>query len=298
VTGTEAGRIRFGGMDGERRIWLVNNSFSGSNNEEALKALEACCGDHGFRVAHRSVFPAQELPTPALLDAAGIDCVVVFAGDGTINSLLAALSGWNGAVLILPGGTMNLLYHRLHGDRTMEEVIAAVSRGDASPRRPGVIRSAGGDAYAGLLAGPGTSWGRVREAMRVASMVELATGTVQAIEETLNGEMIVCADPPFGRREGYPLVMLTPTDGGIEVEAYYAETARQYLDQAWALMKRNFREGPHDTLGHANVVQLASTRGNPFGLLIDGEQAEAVAQVEFRLAACEVDLLATEPDGQ
>lgn len=284
-------------MDGERRIWLVNNSFSGSNNEDALKALEACCGEHGFRVAHRSVFPAQELPTPAILDAAGIDCVAVFAGDGTINSLLAALSGWGGAVLILPGGTMNLLYHRLHGERSMEEVIAAVARREASPRRPGVIRSASGDVYAGLLAGPGTSWGRVREAMRVASVVELAAGTVQAIEETLNGEMIVCAEPQLGRREGYPLVMLTPHDRGIEVEAYHAESARQYLDQTWALMKRNFREGPHDVLGHASAVRLASTRGNSFGILIDGEQAEAGPEVEFRLAACDVDLLATEPDG-
>jgi hypothetical protein len=33
------------------------------------------------------------------------------------------------------------------------------------------------------------------------------------------------------------------------------------------------------------------------GLLVDGEQAEAAPETEFRLAACEVDLVATEPDG-
>jgi hypothetical protein len=44
-------------------------------------------------------------------------------------------------------------------------------------------------------------------------------------------------------------------------------------------------------------VRLASTRGNPFGLLIDGEQAEAAPEAEFALAPAEVDLVATRRDG-
>ena len=283
-------------MGGERELWLVTNAASGSNDDAALAALDACFGEHGLRAAHRSVFPAQDLPTPAMLDAAGIDLVAVFAGDGTINAVIAGLAGWDGAVLVLPGGTMNLLYHRLHGERTLEETVAAVARGEAAKHRPSVIRSPYGDAFAGMLAGPGTSWGRVREAMREAAIVELAAGTIEAIEQTLTGDMIACAAPPLGRREGYPLVMLTPHDRGIEVEAYHAESAGEYLEQAWALLRRNFREGPHDVLGVLPAIRLASTEGKPFGLLVDGEQAEAAPEVEFRLAACEVDLLATETE--
>jgi hypothetical protein len=284
-------------MDGDRTIWLVSNASSGSNDDAALDALDACFNEHGLRVAQRTVFPDENLPTPAALDAAGTDLVAVFAGDGTINSLIGALAGWSGAVLVLPGGTMNLLYHRLHGERPMDEVVAAVARGEAGVRRPGVIRCSHGDAYAGLLAGPGTSWGRVREAMREAAVVELAESTVAAIDETLAGEMIRCAEPPLGRREGYPLLCLEPGDEAIEVVAYHAETAGEYLEQAWALVRRNFREGPNEPLGSASAVRLASTRGNRFGLLIDGEQAEAASEVEFTLAASEVDLVATGPDG-
>ena len=281
-------------MNASRPIWLVNNASSGSNDDAALAALETACGEHGFRVAHRTVFPEQDLPTPEILDAAGIDRIAVFAGDGTINPAIAGLAGWRGAVLVLPGGTMNLLYHRLHGERTLEETLAAVASGEAAIRRPSVIRSSCGDAFAGVLAGPGSSWGRVREAMRAANVAELAAGTVEAIEQTLTGEMIACAAPPLGRPEGYPLFCLTPRESGIEVEAYYAETAGDYLEHAWALFRRNFREGPHDVLGQAQTVRLASTEGNPFGVLIDGEPAEAAPEVEFTLAACEVDLLATE----
>jgi hypothetical protein len=282
-------------MDG-RPIWLVTNASSGSNADAALEALERCCGEHGLPIAHRSSLPDDELPTPAALDAAGIDRVAVFAGDGTINALIAGLAGWQGAVLVLAGGTMNLLYHRLHGERTVEETIAAVARGEAAMRRPSVVRSRWGDAFAGVLAGPGTSWGRVREAMREAAVTELAASTVEAIGATLTGEQVACIDPPLGKPEGYPLLNLTPRDGGIEVAAYHAENAGEYLEQAWALLKRNFREGPHDVLGSAAALRLASTEGNAFGLLIDGEQVDAAAEGEFALATCAVDLVATAGD--
>lgn len=284
-------------MGGARAIWLVSNRFSGGHDEAAQAALEQACEAHGFHVVRRTVCPDEVLPTRANLEAAGVDRVAVFAGDGTINSLIAGLTGWGGAVLVLPGGTMNLLYHRLHGARSMEDVVAAVARGQARLHRPGVIRTPLGDAYAGLLAGPGTSWGRVREAMREADLAELAQGTIVAIEETFTGELIACLDPPLGKREGYPLLSLTPHDDGIEVEAYHAETVAQYLEQSWALLKRDFREGPHDRFGRVRKLTLASTRGSPFGLLIDGEQAEAGPKVELRLAECEVDLLATEVHG-
>lgn len=278
-------------MAAQRPIWLVSNASSGSNDAAALAALEGCCGRNGLRLAHRTVFPAQDLPSPAVLDAAGIDLVAVFAGDGTVNALIASLAGWSGAVLVLPGGTMNLLYHRLHGERELEQVVGAAARGEGRRQRPGVIRSPHGDAFAGVLAGPGTSWGQVREAMREHAVSELAGSAVKAVQETLAGEMIRCAEPAFGLREGYPLVTLTPTDKGIEVDAYDAQTAKDYLDHAWALLKRDFREGPHERLGTADRVRLASTSGTAFG--IDGEQAECGADEAFRLARAEVDLLAT-----
>jgi hypothetical protein len=282
---------------GPGAIWLVSNPASGGNDGAALDALRQCCGEHGLDLARHTVFPDQALPTPAVLDSAGIECVAVYAGDGTVNGLIAGLAGWGGAVLVLPGGTMNLLYRRLHGQRTLEQTIAAVGRGASAPVRPPVIRTPLGDAYADFLAGPGTSWGRVREAMRAADVAELAQSTVGAIDETLTGEQIVCLDPPLGRREGYPLLSFTPGGEGIEVEAYYAEGAGDYLAQTLASFKRDFREGPHERLGTARRLTIASTQRNAFGLLIDGEQAEADSPFQLALAQCEVDLLATEAHG-
>jgi hypothetical protein len=281
-------------MGGARDIWLVRNEASGSNRAQALTALEGCCAEAGFHISRQTCFPDEPLPGPDDLDAAGIDLLAVFTGDGTANSLIAGLAGWRGAVLVLPGGTMNLLYHRLHGDRDMVEVVALAAAGKTRRRRPGVIRCAQGTAMVDLLAGPGTRWYEVREAMREADVLAVADSAAQAIEETLADPGIACRE--VGRREGYPLVMLTPHDAGIEVSGFHAEAPGEFLAQGWALLRRNFREGPHDALGMLPRVTLASTDGAPFGMMLDGEKAEAPGEQEFVLAPCEVDLLATEPD--
>lgn len=284
-------------MDGSSRAWLVTNAASGSNAAEAVEAIEAHCGEHGLDLVRHSRFPDQDLPDPATLDAEAIHMVVVFAGDGTINALLSRLRGWGGAVLVLPGGTMNLLYHRLHGQRTPEQVIAAVAGGKARRCRPGIIRCSLGDGYAGILAGPGTSWGEVREALREADVAEVASSAVNALEQTLTGEWIACTEPRLGRPEGYPLINLTPRGDAIDIEAYHAESPDEYLEQAWALIRREFREGPHELLGRAPRVRLTGVGGSPFGLLVDGERVPSTSEAEFRLAPCEVDLIATGHDG-
>ena len=64
------------------------------------------------------------------------------------------------------------------------------------------------------------------------------------------------------------------------------------------MLRRRFREGPHDDLGFHEQVTLSSTAGEPFGLLVDGEKEECGRQRGFPLVPCEVDLLATDGDGR
>jgi hypothetical protein len=92
--------------------------------------------------------------------------------------------------------------------------------------------------------------------------------------------------------------MLTPTDEGIRVRGFYADTPGEFLEGSWALLRRRFRDGPHDELGLVDRITLASTVNEPFGVLIDGEKAESPGSEEFRLVPCGVDLLATQADGR
>lgn len=284
---------RFAGMTASRRTCLVTNALSGSNDAAAVAGLRTMLADHGFALCRDVSFPDDELPDPAFLTAQDIGLLVIFTGDGTLNAALDRLAGWEGVVLVLPGGTMNLLYHRLHAERPVDEVLAAVAAGRAQRVRSPIITSAAGNAYAGLLAGPGTAWSNVREAMRENAIIDLAQGTLSAIGETLGGAGVVCHEPAFGARAGYPLVLLNAEDHGIVALGYDARTPGDYVAQAFALLRRNFRDGPHTVLGTAPAITLASSDGAPFGLLLDGEPAPAGAACTFRLVRSEVDLLAT-----
>lgn len=274
-------------------MWLVRNPASGSNDDATIDALHECCGANGFSIDRIIAFPDDDLVTPEELDRAGVETVAIFSGDGTMNAQIPALYGWGGKILPLPGGTMNLLSRRLHGEASVEEIVARAAGGTARRTRPNVIRSEYGDAFSGILAGPAARWGDVREAMRDFDIIGVASGTVEAVAESTTGVMARCEDPRVGRDEGFPLILLSPCPEGIALTAYYSDTAGKLVQQVFALMKRDFREGPHEDLGAFREVTIASVENAQLDLLIDGEQAVGERRVRFDTVECEVDLVTT-----
>lgn len=275
------------------KVWLVHNALSGSNSEAALAALVEALHAAGAELHRIIAFPEEPAPTPENLRTAGVDVVAVFTGDGSIHAVVTGLDGWEGAVLVLPGGTMNLLSHRLHGDADALDIIARAAAGRARRHRPTVIGSRHGVALTGVLAGPGAAWNDVREAIREPDVASVVTSVSDAIGVSTSGASVVCREPACGREEGYTALMLTPGDDGLRLDGYYAATLADYARQGIALLRRNFRDGPHDELGAFADVVLASPQGEPMELLIDGEPLRAGAEERFTLATCAVDLLAT-----
>ena len=284
-------------MAKQRDIWLVANEGSGSVREELLEALHDTCASSDLCIAHRADFPGDPIPTAQQLDRAGVATLVTLGGDGTINAVVSALAGWGGAILPLPGGTQNLLTHRLHGDARVEDVIKAFADGKANKVRPRIIRSSQGIALAGLMVGPGTSWNDVREAMRAGDPAQMLRATGAAIEGTTGRPPVRIAVPPEGQREGYPIIELVPHANGMDAAAYHARTGADFVAQTWALMRQEFREGPHDTLGPFDRLEVESTGGEPLDLLLDGDPADATPRETFSLEQCPVDLIATMPGG-
>ncbi|WP_066557945.1 diacylglycerol/lipid kinase family protein [Croceicoccus bisphenolivorans] len=280
-------------MNIPRKTWLVVNPDSGSYDRAAFDALCDCCTDQAIDLDRVIRFPKEDLPSADELDAAGIDLVTIFTGDGTINALVTGLYGWGGSVLILPGGTMNLLSIRLHGDVSAEEIVCRVASGQARAERPAVVRSGKGDALAGLMVGPGTAWNDVREAMRQGDILAMAGGAAEALGESTGGTRVRVVDPAIGKEEGYPLIVMTPEGEKMSVAAYHSETVGEYAQQGVALVKRDFREGPHDDLGTFEAMTMDSAANEPLKALIDGEPATLPARARFAIVPCEVDLLVT-----
>jgi len=261
--------------------------------EDVLAALDTACEKHGICIAERSTFPDDGVPKRDALAQRGVDTVVTLGGDGTINAVVSALSGWDGAILPLPGGTQNLTPKRLHGDADVDTVFAAFAEGKARRVRPGIVRSTKGIALAGLLVGPGTSWNEVREAMRDGNAGTMISAIGTAIEGTTGNPPVRIAEPEVGDAAGYPIIELLVEGGGIDIAAYHARTGADFIGQTWALLRQEFREGPHETYGPFERIVLASSGDQTLDLLLDGEPAPGDVRETFTLEPCPVDLIAT-----
>jgi hypothetical protein len=106
--------------------------------------------------------------------------------------------------------------------------------------------------------------------------------------------MVVLDDPQLGKPDGYAGIRLDIAEGAMLVEGYGADTVGDYLRQGLALLRRNFREGPHDELGGHETVTCRSLGDASLPLMFDGERREGAAVERFSLAPFALDLLAPE----
>jgi diacylglycerol kinase family enzyme len=148
-----------------KTVWLIINRGSRAVADSWEATLIAAFAARGATVAGTTDFPGEALPTPAILDAAQVDVAAVAAGDGTINAVTRQLENWGGSLLILPGGTMNLLAKQLHASLDPATIIAAVAHPPAL-KQLATIDSGNERAVVGVIIGPGASWVHAREAVR------------------------------------------------------------------------------------------------------------------------------------
>lgn len=278
-------------METPQTTWLIVNEASGSNDPVAIEQVVAALEGAGVAPARVVRIPNDELPDRAELERRSVDAIVTFTGDGTANAVVTRLEGWGGAILVLPGGTQNLLARSLHGEGDFGSIIAAFGRGELTVTRRHLIRSRHGDGLCEIVAGPGAKWSEVREALREGAVGDLATAAGEAISQTAGGSRVVVIDPAVGLDEGYPAVRLHPDEGEIAVDGYTAETIGDFALQGLAILQRDFRTGPHDQLGHHREVLCRSSE--PIELMIDGERATGDTEERFVIAPCEVTLLAS-----
>ncbi len=277
-------------MIGTGDTWLIYNGASGSHDEARLEALVDGLAAAG-RPPARVIDCKDDTPDATAANAAGLSLIVIHGGDGTLSRTIGKLEGFCGAVLPLPGGTFNLLARQIFGERDPLEIVALLGSGGLTTRRRNCIRGEGVLALSELLAGPGAKWADVREEMREANLTEVIAKGWDAAATSTVGPMVALAEPPSGREDGYAGLRLCPTAQGIEIQGYAAEGLGDYLQQGIAILKRDFREGPHDELGLAPRVSCRSLDGAPVPLMVDGERSEGGSQLTFSLDTLDCDLL-------
>lgn len=270
-----------------KRTLLIVNADSGSakavGEEELIKHLHA----GGFDVIRQVKLPGDDIPTRKSVEAGDFEIVAVLSGDGTVAGVCSALAGWSGAILILPGGTMNLLSRRLHGEITAQDLLAKLADGETVTAPVSVIEVEGREVLTGMIAGPSTEWGKVREGLRNLDVAELVEKVPEAWAATTENESVHIE----GSDDGYPAIFVEPLENGkLGVLAFKANNVGDMFAHGIAWLRRDFREGPSDDLGQMTEVTIVDD-DKKLGLLVDGEQDEATSPLKCVAAMSSVNFI-------
>lgn len=278
-------------MNAMETLWFIYNPRSRTADEALAEQIEEAFEKGGQPVARKLALGDDPLPGTADLEKAGVTLLVELSGDGSISSLASSLDGWNGTLLVLPGGTMNLLSKTLHGDATPLEIVERVLAGEARRQTVPIILHGDIIAYTGIIAGPTAAWGEVREDLRKGDIVSLGEDALHAVKATFDAPGVSIE----GSNDAYPAIFLEPGEDALRLSAVRADHAGDLLAHGWAWLMGDFRKGPFTPLDDAAEVMLGSS-GRRLGLLVDGEQMKTTEPALFQAGRSTLAFLATRTD--
>lgn len=117
------------------RARLIVNPVAGQGRPRRnLTTVRHCLRDYGFRVETFVTHRAGEAIAAAREAAQlGYDCVIVGAGDGTINEAVNGLAGTDVPLGVIPMGTGNVFAHNLGVPISIEGACEVIARGTIRP---------------------------------------------------------------------------------------------------------------------------------------------------------------------
>lgn len=270
------------------RLWFITNPASGTATDAKREAIHAACRERGIAVVETTHFPDDPLPDAGRLLSERVDTVALFAGDGTINAALFALRDWDGSFLILPGGTMNLLARRLHGDAEPADIVHAVHAGARQVALP-MIEGGGRVAFVGVILGPAAHWFRAREAARRREPGRMMRAVRFAWRRTFGRGVRISGAPGLAKR--YQAVFLTPGSDTLDVAAIDARDWGSIAELGWNWLSGGWVEARAVTERLATRVRIEGSR--PVLALFDGEPEILPPETDFRLTRSRETFLAT-----
>ena len=255
------------------------NPASGSVTADGGDKLRAALEEAGVRDAELVELDRADFQTQLKqLSEASPDLFVVWGGDGTLRSALT-LAGQTPNLLLLPGGTMNMLTKSIHGDKPWDTILKDVL---ASPKRTVIPAGKVNDEhfFCAMLAGAPARLAEARESLRRGELVKAAVEARAALETVGNLNL------EARYRDGYSFerATLPPTsiigvlvgpmarDAEMEVAALSEPTAGGALNIIWSSFISDWRSAPNVTIVPARSLVIEGEGDIP--VIIDGEAIE------------------------
>ncbi|WP_141396739.1 diacylglycerol/lipid kinase family protein [Rhizorhabdus dicambivorans] len=250
------------------RAWLIVNPASGSVTE--THSIDALAAETAIELVRTTIFPDEPLPRADDLATERIELLILFAGDGTINAAACALDGWGGRVLVLPGGTMNMLAKQLHGSADPKAIVARAAADPAPEAIPLPFVEAGPHrAFVAMIAGPPAAWAHAREAVRKGRLQAAWRAARIAWTRSFAGGVRLRGTP---RDRRHRAVVAIPDPGGMEIAAIDVDGWIGAVRLGLEWLAGDWRTSPAVTIMTPDAASIEG--GRAIHLLFDGESVK------------------------
>jgi diacylglycerol kinase family enzyme len=257
------------------KLGIIVNERSGSVPEDGRAQLELEIQDAG----HEAIVPVD--PEADLQDqvaglmAQDVDAIAVWGGDGTICAVLQTTNGKT-PVLVLPGGTMNLLPKRLHdGEMDWKKIVRSVLE-NPKPTWISAGEVAGQRFYVAALFGQLTHIGASREAVREGSILEAVSILTDRSALDIETNILIEVFQTDKRRE-FPATaaaVIPADEGGLEIAVIAPDSHLDLAATAMDAMIKGWREGAHFHADNASAIRMNHAKGGMIPATVDGEPHE------------------------
>jgi diacylglycerol kinase family enzyme len=279
------------------RVLLIVNPVARTVSRPTMAVIEkALSADFKLEVLETAERGhATEVAAQAALD--GLDLVVVFSGDGTINEVVNGLAGTDAVLGVIPGGATNILAQALGMPldpvdatgvliaRALDGQARKLTLGVADGRYFGVNCGAGVDAAAMARLDskfPKTKKAFERAAFRAVAREVIAryAGRFPDLTVSVDGdEPVPAISVLIGRTDPYTYykgrgVRVTPQaslEEGLDVLSARTLPRRRVLRIAWQMFGSARHVKGRDMDYHHDASHVEVTSERPFPVQVDGD---------------------------
>lgn len=257
------------------KLYALINAESGSTPNNSVDALHAELQSLDLSAEIVPVGAGELDAAVHTAIACGPDALIIWGGDGSVACALSASGPSGPPVLALPGGTMNLVHKRLHGEEMDWKKIlgSALSAPAPEPFSAGCVSEH--LFFVAAMMGQVTALAESREAARRGQLLEAARLAVNSDALALDRRLRLESVHASGNQTFYAVAAAVVIGGGstprLEVAAIQPQSAFEWMAIAMDAMANGWRDVDSIEIDETKTVSIADIDGIEFAATIDGE---------------------------
>lgn len=270
-------------------------SVGPNDREKLVEALNT------VEIGQYALIDAAEISRDLFKHAKDFDVIIVLGGDGTARAAAELAPRDCPPLVLLPGGTLNILPKALYGDLAWPEALAAAVDRGVVKRLP-VGRANGEAFYVAALFGGTTQLVHVREAVREGKPLTAWRRLRIAMRRSFNRSLHARAGRDRMTKTEAIGVLLPSFSGGLEADdlEWVRLEARHFLDLARVSLRAitaGWRNDPAIEIRRCRTGDVDAAFGYVHATL-DGEPRRFYSRVHIKYDSHGPSVLALEQSGR